>query len=128
MKLSYSIGIFAVIILAVAGIFFVLDQQGMNQNRTLGQVLPCTVEKISDNVLALDADTSLMRVMVSLKTLPMTDQIEQRMEDLGISVHKDKQLFNYVVVDIPTESLCPLLAEDEITKVFMPELDNNSTQ
>jgi|GEM_PF-4237988 len=121
MKISYSIGLFVLIILAIVGIFFILDKDSLSKKRTLGQTLPCHVDKISDNILALDADTSLMRVMVSLKTLPMTDEIEKKMEDLGVFVYKDKQLFNYVVVDIPTKSLCEVVKEDEITKVFMPE-------
>mgnify|MGYP006863480860 FL=1 len=121
MKTTYSIAFFVLILVAVVGFFLILEKEGLVPDRTLGQTLPCHLDKISDNVLALDADTSLMRVMVSLKTLPMNDQIEARMNELGIYIYKDKQLFNYVVVDVPTESLCDLVQEEQITKVFMPE-------
>lgn len=121
MKTSYSIVFFVLIFVVVGAIFLIMDKEGIAPNRTLGQILPCSLDKISDNVLALDADTSLMRVMVSLKDLPMTERIETKMSELNIKVYKDKQLFNYVVADVPVEALCPLVEDSGVTKVFIPE-------
>lgn len=121
MKTSYSIVFFVLIFIAVGAIFLIMDREGIAPNRTLGQILPCNLDKISDNVLALSADTSLMRVMVSLKDIPMTERVETKMNELDIKIYKDKQLFNYVVVDVPVESLCPLVEDSGVTKVFIPE-------
>lgn len=121
MKTSYSIVFFVLIFIVVGAIFLIMDREGIAPNRTLGQILPCNLDKISDNVLALSADTSLMRVMVSLKDIPMTERVENKMNELNIKIYKDKQLFNYVVVDVPVESLCPLVEDSGVTKVFIPE-------
>ncbi|PLX25058.1 hypothetical protein C0580_03380 [Candidatus Parcubacteria bacterium] len=121
MKTSYSIAFFVLIFIVVGAIFLIMDKEGIAPNRTLGQILPCNLDKMSDNVLALDADTSLMRVMVSLKDLPMTDRLEGKMNELNIKIYKDKQLFNYVVADVPVESLCPLAEDSGISKIFIPD-------
>ena len=121
MKPLYSLIIFVVIMLIVAGIFFFTQQKQVDQIKTVGNILECHVDKISDNVLALEANTTLMRTMISFEKIPLEQTMEDKLDELGITIHRDTWIFDYVVADIPTDSLCSLVKEENVKKVFIPE-------
>jgi len=122
MKTSYSIAFFVILLLVVFGVVFFYEQKTTKQPKVLYQTLECNSDKIDTSVADLDSDTSLIGAMITFKTVPLSQATKDKLDQLQVVLDDQSWIFDYVVARIPTDSLCELTAQDEVVKVFIPEL------
>ena len=118
MKTSNAIVLFILVFILIFGLFLLLKNTNPSVPATLGQGLDCTSLKLDQSILELDNDTDLLRAFISFNNLPLSTEIEQRLADLNVLMDENSLIFDNIWAIIPVESLCPLVAEEEIKSIF----------
>ncbi len=121
MKLIYSLVFF---VLLVGVIFFYINNQNANKRPTLRNVVGCFDEVIDDSILDLDEDTTLIGAFVTFETMPLSEQIQQELDNLNIVLDHGSQVFEasaHVLAQIPTASLCNLAQIEGVQSIFIPQ-------
>ena len=109
-------------LIVVAGIVVFYEKKNVDQPKVLLQTLECHSEKIDGSVADLDSDTSLIGAMISFKTIPISEATKNKLDELEIILDEQSWIFDYVVAKIPTDSLCDLANQEQVTKIFIPQL------
>jgi len=120
MKIGHSVTFLAVVLLVAAGFFFFFRHYEAAENRILLQSLECHSEKIDDSITALAANTKTVGALVAFERTPISDDLRQKIEDLGIKIDEANWILDYGRLEIPVESLCELVEWPQITKIFIP--------
>ncbi|PIR07208.1 MAG: hypothetical protein COV55_00500 [Candidatus Komeilibacteria bacterium CG11_big_fil_rev_8_21_14_0_20_36_20] len=120
MKTSYSFIFFILIFLIVAAIFLILNKETAGQEKTLRQTLGCYFGPIADSVLDLRADTTLVGAFISFREVPLPDETRKELDDLNIVLDERTWIFDYVLGEIPIDSLCPLAEDKSVKSIFIP--------
>jgi len=97
-----------------------MNKKGAGLTQSLGQTLECEVNKISSSILELDKDINSISAFISFNKIPLEDSFKLTLDNLGISIKDNTWLFDYVMSDIPKDSLCPLIELDNVKLVFIP--------
>jgi len=118
MKTSNAIVLFVLVFILIFGLFLLLKNTEPSAPATLGQSLDCTSQKLDQSVLELDSDTDLLRAFISFNNLPLSTEIEQRLADLNVIMDENSLIFDNIWATIPVESLCDLVAEEDIKSIF----------
>lgn len=122
MKTSYAVGFFIMLFLVVSGLVLFLSKKDVAQPKILLQTLGCSSDKIDKSILDLDGRTSLIGAMISFQKIPPSDGLKNKLNSLRIKLDEGSWIFDYVVAQIPTDSLCSLVQENEVRSVFIPKL------
>ncbi|MBT6691429.1 hypothetical protein HOB10_03815 [Candidatus Parcubacteria bacterium] len=122
MKTSYSIAFFIVLLIVVSGLVVFYEKEDEGKSKVLLQTLECHSDKIDSSVSDLDSDTSLIGAMISFKAVPIDEDTKNKLTELQIVLDEHSWIFDYVVAKIPTDSLCELTSQEQVTRVFIPEL------
>jgi hypothetical protein len=123
MKTSYAVGFFILLLLVVGGIFLFLNKQGLNQPQILLQTLDCSSDKIDRSILDLDGRTILIGAMISFKKVPLDDNLKNKLTAWQIKLDEKSWIFDYVIAKIPTQNLCSLVQEEQVSNVFIPQVE-----
>ncbi|MDD5749390.1 MAG: hypothetical protein PHO91_01220 [Patescibacteria group bacterium] len=123
MKTSYSIGFFVLILVVIFFIFSFFWSDEPAEQKILLQTLKCQSDKIDPSVYNLRGDTSLIGAFISFKTVPIDESLQERLEQNNIFLKESTWIFDYVMAEIPTDSLCALVGEVAVTRVFIPDLN-----
>jgi len=120
MKINHSFIFYILIFLLIIALFFILNKQGAGQEKTLRQSLDCYFGPIADSVLDLEANTTLVGAFISFRDVPLSTEMRDELNNLNIVIDERTWIFDYVLSEIPTESLCPLAGNEEIKAIFIP--------
>ncbi len=121
MKAKYSFVFFVLLVVVIAGIFFFINKFQANGSTTLRQTLDCHHLTISDSIMDLDGDTTLIGAYINFKALPLDEATMKKMDDLDILLDNRSQLFEispHIIAEIPTRSLCELALDDNVISIF----------
>ena len=119
MKKEY-ITIFLVIIAIVLGIIFYLTNKPVENKNTLQYTAGCGSDKIDASVYSLKGNTSLIGAFISFDKVPISENTRVELDRLDVYLDENSWIFDYVLAQIPTESLCDLAEYDFIKGVFIP--------
>ena len=122
MKTSHSIAFFVVLLVVVLGAVFLYEQKTADQPKVLLQTLECHSDKIDTSVADLDSDTSLIGAIITFKSVPIDEATRAKLDELKIVLDETSWIFDYVVAKIPTDSLCELTTQEQVTKIFIPKI------
>jgi len=120
MKINHSFIFYVLIFLLIAALFFILNKQSASQEKTLRQTLDCYFGPMADSILDLEADTTLVGAFISFKHIPLSTEMREELNNLKITMDERTWIFDYVLAEIPTESLCSLAENKEIKAIFIP--------
>jgi|GEM_PF-3554817 hypothetical protein len=124
MKAKYSFVFFVLLVVVIAGIFFFINKFQAKGPTTLRQTLDCHHLTITDSIMDLDGDTTLIGAYINFKTLPLNVDSMKKMDELNILLDDRSQLFEispYILAEIPTNSLCELAMDDNVVAIFIQE-------
>jgi len=119
MKKEY-ISIFLVVIAIVLGIIFYYTNQVSENKNVLQYTAGCQSDKIDASIYSLRGDTSLIGAFISFKEVPISENTRAALDKLGVKMLEDTWIFDYVLAEIPTDTLCDLAEYDFVTSVFIP--------
>jgi hypothetical protein len=119
MKKDY-IAIFLIIIAIVLGIIFYFTNEDPADENILQYTVGCESDKIDASVYSLKGNTSLIGAFITFNEVPISDDVRTELTNLGVLLREDSWIFDYVLAQIPTESLCHLADYDFVTNVFIP--------
>ena len=114
------ITVFLVIIAIVLGIIFYFTNEEPVDENILQYTVGCESDKIDASVYALKGNTSLIGAFITFDQVPISDDVRAELTNLGVLLREDSWIFDYVLAQIPTESLCHLADYDFVTGVFIP--------
>ena len=121
MKAKYF---FVLLVVVIAAIFFFVDKFQASGPLTLRQTIDCHDLTITDSIMGLDGDTTLIGAYINFKALPLNVDSMKKMNDLEILLDDRSQLFEispYILAEIPTASLCELAKDENVVSIFIPE-------
>ena len=121
MKTSHSISFFVLILVVAAGIFLFVDNKRVeSQPNIVKYQVACDSAKIDSKIFALKGNTSLIGAMISFYQIPLSDEQSSELSDMEVKLDEKSWIFDYVVAQIPTKSLCDLAQLDYVKKIFIP--------
>ena len=126
MKSSYSIAFFILIFIAIFLIFSFIWKDKPAEQKILLQTLKCQSDKLDSSIYNLRGDTTLIGAYINFKSFPLDDALRQKLDNWGVTLRENTQIFDidgFIQAEIPTDSLCSLVAEEAITRIFIPELN-----
>jgi len=116
------ISIFLVIIAIILGIIFIFSNNKSKNTNTLQYTAGCQSDKIDASVYRLRGDTSLIGAFISFQEVPISQEVQSKLDELGVIVVEGSWIFDYALTKIPTESLCTLAENDFVKGIFIPEI------
>jgi len=121
MKISQSASYFLIILVSLAVLSIFLSDRSNRQDKILLQTLACQSDKIDDSILNLNAKTTLIGAFISFKKVPISQTEKEQLYQEGILLDEKSWIFDYVQAQIPTNSLCALVQEPNVSRVFIPD-------
>jgi hypothetical protein len=97
-----------------------MNKKGAGLTKSLGNTLECEVNKISSSILELDRDTENIKAFISFNKVPLEDDFKIILDGLNINIDNNTWLFDYVLSNIPKDSLCSLVDLDNVKSIFIP--------
>lgn len=125
MKTSHSLVFFVIMLLVVAAVFFLFNQKKDQAPQILLQTMDCQSDKVDSSVYQLAGNTSLIGAYITFSKTSLSDADKAKLYDLGVAVDYNTFIFDYAYAEIPSDSLCGLVAEDLVVKIFIPEENTN---
>ena len=123
MKTSHSIVFFVLMLIAIAFIFFFIFKAQPVEQKVLLQTLDCQSDKIDQSIYNLRGDTSVLGAFITFKSVPISEETRKQVTDLGVIIKDTTWIFDYVMAEIPTDKLCPLVENEEIIRVSIPTIN-----
>ncbi|MCB9802780.1 hypothetical protein H6761_02040 [Candidatus Nomurabacteria bacterium] len=119
MKITNTIWLFILIFLMVLGIFLFLNKSASKTPKNLEQTLACyDSEKLDQTILALPQETQTLRAFISFQSLPLSEELEQELKNLEISLDYNSVVFDYIWATIPVNSICQLTDLSAVKSIF----------
>ena len=101
-------------------IFYFSNKEPLLDENVLKYTVGCDSDKIDASVYSLRGDTSLIGAFITFDQVPISEDVRTELTRLGVSLREDSWIFDYVLAQIPTESLCHLADYDFVANVFIP--------
>ena len=126
MKTSNTIWLFILIFILVISFFLFLNKsasqdEAVSTLRSLASCVDCYSDKITDSIWDLPHDTVLINGFISLKTWPLSTELEQKLMDWGVTLDKDSVVFENVWTSIPVGHLYDIAGLEQVTSIFTLE-------
>lgn len=123
MKISHSASYFLLILVSIALVLLFFNNKSKTTDKILLQTLDCQSDKLDRSILDLNAKTSMIGAYISFKTLPLTEAERAKLNKYKIIIDEKSWIFDYAQAQIPTQSLCPLIQEANVQRVFIPQFN-----
>lgn len=125
MKTIHSIVFFVLVLVVVAFIFLILDKAENKEEKILLQTLSCQSDKIDASIYNLKGTTSLIGALIAFDSVPLSEEQLLDLLSMGVVVDEGSLVIDYMYAKIPTASLCDLVSEDYVVRVFtIPEISS----
>lgn len=120
-KNDYIVSFLLIIAIVFSIIFYFNARPLVKDKNVLQYTAGCNSDKIDASIYSLRGDTSLIGAFISFDKVPITDEARAELTKLGVFLREDSWIFDYVLAEIPTNSLCHLADFDFVTGVFIPQ-------